>query len=113
MPIDYSGNADILDAFEGALKELTVERTHPEALVIAEQIITFAKAGVRDPAQLRYLAVAAIRADRRRSTVQPWALGRPEGLPITAAARSSLLRLRLGRRNGLAVKQKNGTLKKE
>jgi hypothetical protein len=46
MPIDYSGNADILDAFEGALKELMVERKHPEALVIAEHIMTFAKAGV-------------------------------------------------------------------
>jgi hypothetical protein len=76
MPIDYSGNADVLDAFEGALKELTVERTHPEALVVAERIITFAKAGVRDPARLRYLAVEAIRVERRQSIAHPWALGR-------------------------------------
>jgi hypothetical protein len=76
MPINYSANADILDAFEGALKELMIERTHPEALVVAEHIIKFAKASVRDPARLRYLAVAAIRVERRQSIAHPWALGR-------------------------------------
>jgi hypothetical protein len=76
MPIDYSANAYILDAFEGALEELTVERTHPEALVVAKHIITFAKTGERDPARLRYLAVAAIRVERRQSIAHPWALGR-------------------------------------
>jgi hypothetical protein len=55
--------------------ELTVERTHPEALVVAEEIITFARAGVRDPARLRYLAVEAIRVERRRSVAHAWALG--------------------------------------
>jgi hypothetical protein len=75
MPIDYSANADILDAFEGALEDLTVERTHPEALVVAERIITFAKAGVRSPARLRYLAVEAIpsSAASRSHTHGHWA----------------------------------------
>jgi hypothetical protein len=76
MLIDYGGNADILDAFEGALKELTVERTDPEALVVVEHIITLAKAGVGDRARLRYLAAEAIRVERRQSIAHPWALGR-------------------------------------
>jgi hypothetical protein len=37
----------------------------------------------------------------------------PEGHPMTAPARGALLRLRSGRRNGVAVEQRNGTLKKE
>ena len=45
-------------------KELMIERTHPEALVVAEHIITLAKAGVREPARLRYLAVEAIHSRR-------------------------------------------------
>jgi len=63
MGIDHGGNADILRAFEGALKRLVVDRRSPEALVVAERLITLAKEGVRDPAQLRDLTVQAVWID--------------------------------------------------
>jgi len=70
MPIDDSPKGclatddDILvNAFDGALRELQMDRTRPEALVVAEHIITFAKAGERDPLRLRALAVKAARDD--------------------------------------------------
>jgi hypothetical protein len=73
MPINYSVNdylateADILvDAFDGALKKLAVDRREPEALVIAKHLISIAKAGERDPVRLRDLAVQAVRIERRR-----------------------------------------------
>ena len=66
MPIDYSGNAAILDAFERVLKKLMIERTHPEALIVAEHMIAFAKAGERDPTRLHDLTVQAVRIERRR-----------------------------------------------
>jgi hypothetical protein len=60
MPIDHSGNGylaadtDILvEAFKGALKKLVVDRTNPEALVVAKYMITFAQAGERDLARPR------------------------------------------------------------
>ena len=62
MPIDHSGNA-ILDAFEGALKKLVVDRRSPDALVVAERLMTLAKSGVRDPMRLRDLTVRAVWID--------------------------------------------------
>jgi hypothetical protein len=67
MPIDYSGNDGFLvDAFERVLKKLMIERTHPEALIVAKHIITFAKAGERDPLRLHDLTEKAVRIERRR-----------------------------------------------
>jgi hypothetical protein len=63
MPIDHSGNADILEAFKGALKKLVVDRKSPEALVVAERLMTLAKAGVHDPMRLRDLTVQAVWID--------------------------------------------------
>jgi hypothetical protein len=60
MPIDHSGNADVLDAFEGALKKLVVDRRHPEALVVAKHLISIAKTGAHDPARLCDLTVQAV-----------------------------------------------------
>jgi hypothetical protein len=67
MPIDYSGNADILHAFKSALKKLMVDRKTPEALVVAKHIITFAKAGEHDPERLCDFTVEALRIERHRS----------------------------------------------
>jgi hypothetical protein len=73
MPIDYSGNGHLatdtsilVDAFEGALKKLAVDRRDPEALVVAKHIITFVKAGEHDPARLRELTVEAVRIEQRQ-----------------------------------------------
>ena len=74
MPVDFSGNgylaidaAVVVDAFETALEKLAVDRRNPEALVIAKHIITFAKAGERDPERLRELTVKAVRNEWRRA----------------------------------------------
>jgi hypothetical protein len=74
MPIDLSEkgrlavDADVLvRAFEGAPKELALDRKNSEALVVAEHIITFAKAGERDPVRLCDLAVKAVRQNRSAS----------------------------------------------
>ena len=68
MPVDFSGNgylatdaAAVIDAFETALEKWAVDRRDPEALVVAKHIITFAKAGERDPERLRDLTVKAVR----------------------------------------------------
>jgi hypothetical protein len=73
MPIDNSGEGCLatdvvvlVDAFDGALKKLQVNRTHPEALVVAKHLISIAKAGERDAARLRDLTVEAVRIERRR-----------------------------------------------
>jgi hypothetical protein len=68
MPNDDSGKStDILvDAFDGALKKLEVDRTDAEALVVAKHLISIAKAGERDPVRLRDLTVKAVRTERRR-----------------------------------------------
>src|SRR5262249_36743972 len=73
MPINYNVNdylateADILvDAFDGPLKKLVVDRRDPEALVVAKRLISIAKAGERDPVRLRELTVQAVRIERRR-----------------------------------------------
>jgi hypothetical protein len=56
----FAVDGDILvRAFEDALKELALNRTHPKALVVAQHIITFAKAGERDPVRLRDLTLEA------------------------------------------------------
>lgn len=73
MPINYSiddylatdGNI-LVDAFDGALKKLVVDRRDPEALVVARHLISIAKAGERDPVRLRDLTVQAVRIERRR-----------------------------------------------
>jgi hypothetical protein len=74
MPVDFSGNgylatdaAVVVDAFERALEKLVVDRRDPEALVVAKHIITFAKAGERDPERLRDLTVKAVRNELRRA----------------------------------------------
>jgi hypothetical protein len=74
MAIDHSGNgylaadADILvEAFKGALKKLAVDRTNPEALVVAKRMISFAKAGERSAVRLRDLTVEAILIERGAS----------------------------------------------
>jgi hypothetical protein len=59
-PIDHSGDADVLGAFERALKNLGVDRRSPEALVVAERLVSFAKTGVCDTARLCDLTVQAI-----------------------------------------------------
>ena len=76
MPINYSVNdylateVDILvDAFDGALKKLAVDRRDPEALAVAKHLISIAKAGERDPVRLRDLTVQAVRIERREATV--------------------------------------------
>jgi hypothetical protein len=65
---DYPArDTDILvDAFDGALKKLVVDRRDPEALVVAKHLISIAKAGERDPVRLRDLTVRAVRIERRR-----------------------------------------------
>jgi hypothetical protein len=56
----------LIDAFEAVLNELgLVDRNCPAALVVANRIITFAKTGILDPAQLRDLTIEAIRKERR------------------------------------------------
>src|SRR5262249_34528 len=56
----------VIDAFEGVLKELgLVGRNNPAALVVANHIIAFAKAGVLDPVRLRDLTVKAVQKERR------------------------------------------------
>jgi hypothetical protein len=60
MSIDHNGKADVLDAFERALKKLGVDRRSSEALVVAEHLMTFAKADVRDTARLCDLTVQAV-----------------------------------------------------
>jgi hypothetical protein len=57
----------LVDAFEGALSELgVVDRNDPAALVVANHIIAFAKAGVLDPVRLRDLTVKAVQKEWRR-----------------------------------------------
>jgi hypothetical protein len=59
--------AVLVEAFEGALRELAlVDRDDLVTLVVANHIITFAKAGVLDPARLRDLTLEAIRREQRQ-----------------------------------------------
>jgi hypothetical protein len=58
--------AVLVEAFKGALNELgLVDRNDPAALVVANNIIAFAKAGVLDPVRLPDLTVKAIRHEQR------------------------------------------------
>jgi hypothetical protein len=59
--------AILVDAFEGALKDLGLaNRNDPAAQVVANHLVTFAKAGERDPARLRELTLEAVRVERSR-----------------------------------------------
>jgi hypothetical protein len=59
--------AILVEAFEGALRELgLVDRDDLETLVVANHIITFAKAGVVDPARLRDFTLKAMRGEQRQ-----------------------------------------------
>jgi hypothetical protein len=71
MPDSESGYlatdaAVLVEAFESALRELgLVDRNEPPTVVVANHIITFAKAGVLDPERLRDLTLQAIRREQR------------------------------------------------
>jgi hypothetical protein len=57
--------AILVDAFEGALKDLGLaDRNDPVAQVAADHLVTFAKAGERDPVRLRELTSEAVRVER-------------------------------------------------
>jgi hypothetical protein len=59
----------LVEAFEDT-KVLGIDRNDDLArLVVAKHIITFAKAGERDPARLRDLTVKAIRQEQRRPRI--------------------------------------------
>ena len=63
----------LVEAFEDTVKALGIDRNDELArLVVAKHIITFAKAGERDPARLHDLAVKAIHQRQRRpATASP------------------------------------------
>jgi hypothetical protein len=58
----------LVDAFEGALEELELVDRHNSAtrLVVANHIITLAKAGEGDPVRLRDLILKAIGREQRQ-----------------------------------------------
>jgi hypothetical protein len=57
----------LVEAFEDTVKALGIDRNNELArLVVAKHIISFAKAGERDPVRLRDLAVKAIQQRQRR-----------------------------------------------
>jgi hypothetical protein len=51
----------ITTAFDDAIRELGIERSDPDAEIVATKIIECANMGERDPTRLRELAVAAFR----------------------------------------------------
>jgi hypothetical protein len=63
----------LVEAFEDTVKALGIDRNNELGrLVVAKHIVTFAKAGERDPVRLRDLAVKAVqRAQRRPATTSP------------------------------------------
>ena len=64
--------AILVDAFDGALKDLGLaDRSHPVAQVAANHLVTFAKAGERDPVRLRELMLEAVRVERSRRRTTP------------------------------------------
>jgi hypothetical protein len=88
--IDHSENrhiaidaAILVDAFEGTLSELGLtDRTDPaRRLAVANHVITFAKAGERDPVRLRALTVEAVRIEQRRASVARSATATPVSIP--------------------------------
>ena len=64
--------AILVDAFEGALKDLGLaDRNEPLAQTVANHLVTFAKAGERDPVRLRELTLEAVRVGRSRAQGSP------------------------------------------
>jgi hypothetical protein len=64
--------AILVDAFEGALKDLGLaDRNDPAAQVVASHLVTFAKAGERDPVRLRELTLEAVRVEQSRPRSSP------------------------------------------
>jgi hypothetical protein len=75
--------AILIEAFEGALRELGIsDRTDSAAMVVANHIIAFAKAGERYPASLRELTVEAVRNAPRCDSGTPGG-GRGGALPLS------------------------------
>jgi len=50
----------LIDAFEGALKVLNIDRDDPLTMLLAKRIVELAKEGERDPIRLRLLALATL-----------------------------------------------------
>jgi hypothetical protein len=64
--------AILVDAFEGALKDLGLaDRNDPVAQAAANHLVTFANAGERDPVRLRELTSEAVRVERSRRRISP------------------------------------------
>jgi hypothetical protein len=64
--------AILVDAFEGVLEDLGLaDRNDPAAQVVANHLVTFAKAGERDPVRLRELTLEAVRVERRQPGSSP------------------------------------------
>jgi hypothetical protein len=62
----------LVDAFEGVLEDLGLaNRNDPAAQVVANHLVTFAKAGERDPVRLRELTLEAVRVERRQPRSSP------------------------------------------
>jgi hypothetical protein len=62
----------LVDAFEGVLEDLGLaDRNDPAAQVVANHLVTFAKAGERDPVRLRELTLEAVRVERRQPRSSP------------------------------------------
>jgi len=79
-------SAILIAAFEDTLMVLgLVDRDDPATLLVAEHIITIAKAGERDPVKLRDLALKAVREWCDDSAPAPAPQGMNEG-NLTAGA---------------------------
>src|SRR5262249_3123199 len=93
MPIDDSRkgylatDVILVDAFDGALKKLAVDRRDPEALVVAKHLISIAKAGEGDPARLRDLTVKAARHNGCRNALPERAAPFAPAAPRVLSAR--------------------------
>ena len=67
--------AILVDAFDGALEDLGLaDRNDAVAQVAANHLVTFAKAGERDPVRLRELTLEAVRVERNRRRTSPSSL---------------------------------------
>jgi hypothetical protein len=51
----------LTSAFEDSLREMHLDRTDPIAVIVAKNVVRFAKAGERDPTRLRELAIEFLR----------------------------------------------------
>ena len=56
----------LVEAYVSTLHALKIDRAGPQAEWVAAQVIAVAKLGERDPAQIRELVVASVRAKRRK-----------------------------------------------